>query len=208
MKSLHLLAACVLAAAPAAMAGTITFESAPNTFWEPNTQLYGNTGKGNDLGSFYSGVTFGPGAQLTSTSTTFPAHSGNLELTDSNPLNTTLSINFGAAQNSVSFFYNTFFGISIKVIDVSGSTIFTEGTTVNFATQVGTPQLFSLNDPNGIISILITDSVGLESGDFTIDDLTAPGLSGNPVPEVTSTLALFGAASLGLLAFRRKLAVQ
>jgi hypothetical protein len=209
MKSLPIAAAvCALAGVSSAFAGTIDFENIPTTFMEPNTIVNGVHGGGQDLGTFFQnlGVTFGAGAQVTATSTTFPAHSGQFELTDANPSISTITINFTKPQTDVSFWYNAFFGLTIQAFNGAtqvGTTI-AEGSTVNPLNSVGTTEFLSLTEGTGFTSLVITDDVPVQSGDITIDDLSSPGIA----PDATSTLLLFGVTAVGLAAFRRKLAVQ
>src|SRR5271154_1637505 len=114
MKSLRMIAVvCALAGVSRAFAGTIDFENAPKLYWE--------NGGGEDLGSFYQGVTFGPDAQITTTSTTYPAHSGNLELTTANLAAPVLSMTFDSPQPDVSFWYSSSFGFVADAYDKNGS---------------------------------------------------------------------------------------
>ncbi len=197
MNTKQLLAATVaLVSASRVFAGTITFEGAP---------------QGQDLGSYYQGVTFGADAQATGQTIiagdpahSFPAHSGTMLLTDNNLFNPVLSFTFDTPQSSLSFWFNSLDALTLNVTDTGGGTLATSPLS---ATAGVNHQVVISSGIANIKTITITDNTGLGTF-FTIDDLTSPGVSGLPAPDATSTLALLGVAGAGLLAFRRKLATR
>jgi hypothetical protein len=163
-------------------AGTINFDNAPMIYWK--------NGGGVDVGGYYQGVTFGPDAQIATSSATYPAHSGNLELTTANIADPVITITFNATQPDVSFWYSTSFGFVAVAYDSQGNFLgFANGNpNVDLSTSIGTDSLldFGFGD---ISSVVITDDGGL--GNFlTIDDLTAFGVSGLPASNNSTTPTL------------------
>jgi len=190
MKTIRLLTvAFALAGVSSAFAGTITFEGVPIT--------------STDLGNYYQGVTFGPGIQVTSTSSGYPAHSGSQEAALNDAPST---ISFAAAQPDVSFWYTTLFGFAATAYDSHGNLLATKSEASNSSGVTGTDSLLDFGIGN-ISSVVITDDVGI-GGFISIDDLSAAGISGLPAPDATSTLGLLGVGVAGLLAFRRKFATR
>jgi hypothetical protein len=190
MKSKQVLAmVCALAGATQVFAGTttITFDSAPIT--------------GTDLGSFYSGVTFGADEQVTGqVIPEFPAHSAPNILINANLFNPIISFSFAAPVTQFSFWYASADGFTGVALDSNGHQVGTFTGNVNTSTP-GPATLMQTGVNTGIpdiASVVITDSAGLGTL-IGIDDLTFTN-----VPDATSSLALFGVAGLGLLAFRRK----
>jgi hypothetical protein len=190
MKSIQLIAvACALAGVSPAFAGTIDFEAAPT---------------GVDLGNFYSGVTFAPGLQAEfQVLPTSPAHSGFKELVGTDSGNPNMSFTFATPESTVSFWYTTLYGFTVTAYNSSSAEV---GSPIVVPANTGTDSFLSLTGP-GISSVTIHSTLGFGTFD-TIDDLSAPGISGLPAPDAASTLGLFGVASVALLAFRRKFAVR
>ena len=191
-------AACALAGASRVFAGTITFDDAPATFRDTSSG-----GSGHDLGSYYQGVTFGSGAQITATIPgVFPAHSDGFEL--ANQFGPSITAAFATPQMSLSFWYTTAASMTITTFDSSHAVL----SSVTLAANPGTDNFASVTDlsPN-IASVSITSTSGLGNL-LTIDDFSAPGVSGLAAPDAASTLGLLGLAATGLLAFRRKFARQ
>jgi hypothetical protein len=200
MKLTHLLAvACSVACGSNVIAGTIDFENVPNTF------LGGPNGGNQDLAGFFQGITFGAGAQAIHTSTVFPAHSGVQELFPSQIQNGSLTFTFASPQTEVSFFYTTVFGLMVTAFDSNHNPISTVNEPANVVNNVGADSFLDISHA-GIQSVTITDTGGLGTF-FTIDDLTAPGISSVTVSDSASTLALLGLAGAGLFTVRRKFAI-
>ena len=207
MKTIRLLAvACALAGVSSAFAGTITFEGAPT---------------GVDLDSYYSGVTFGTGDQATQQVLPFfPAHSGS-EILD-NVNSPSITFTFATSQSSFSLYYITAFGFTATATLANGTVeTLPNGSSAgyNSAALLGNPASYSVNtlysqvntsgnSANNFVSVTLTDDTTILDGEITIDDLTAPGVSGLPAPDATSTLGLLGVGVAGLLVFRRKFATR
>src|SRR3984957_13194887 len=190
MKSIQLIAvACAFAGVSPAFAGTIDFEAAPT---------------GVNLGSFYSGVTFAPGLQAEfQVLPSNPAHSGFKELVGTDSGNPNMTFTFTTPESTVSFWYTTLFGFTVKAYNSSSVEV---GRPITELANSGSDALLTLTGP-GITTVTLTSTLGFGTFD-TIDDLSAPGISGAPAPDAASTLGLFGVASVVLLAFRRKFAVR
>jgi hypothetical protein len=204
MKSIRLLiAACALAGVSSVFAGTINFEGAPT---------------GVDLGSYYAGVTFAPTLQAeTQILPYFPSHSGTEVLSGTDIGNPNITFTFATPQTQLSFWYVSAYGFTATAYAANGTTVvgtFSGTANENLSAVYGNPSTYSVNLETGlntgvadISKVVITDSGGL--GTFiTIDDLSAPGISGLPAPDATSTLALFGVAGLCLFVFGRKVAAR
>jgi hypothetical protein len=195
MKSTSIIAlACTFLTVSNVFAGTINFDNAPlNT----------------DVGMFYQGITFGGGEQAVNPpSANFPTSSGTQELWNSNPNTPIMLFTFLTAQSQFSFNYSSVNGFA--------------GVALNSLNQVvGT--FVGLKDPGASLSVGLTHGVadittielidtGHVGSKITVDDLSAPGLTGlsraATTPDTASTFGLFGVAALGLWAFRRKMAVQ
>jgi hypothetical protein len=188
MKSIRLLAvACALAGVSPVFAGTIDFEAAPT---------------GVDLGSFYSGVTFAPTLQAEfQVLPSSPAHSGDKELAGTDILNPNMQFNFSTPESTVSFWYNAFSAFTVTAYNSANVAVLGPQAEIP---SIGADLEVTLTAPN-ISYVVITATNGVGTFD-AIDDLSAPGISGLPAPDATSTLALLGVAALGLVAFRRKIA--
>jgi hypothetical protein len=192
MKSKQVLAmVCALAGATQVFAQTtstttITFDNIPVT--------------GTDLG-YYNGVTFGADEQVTGqVLPEFPAHSAPNILINANLFNPTISFSFSEPVTQFSFWYASADGFTGVALDSHGHQVGTFTGNVNTSTP-GPATLMQTGVTTGIpdiASVVITDSGGLGTL-IGIDDLTFTN-----VPDATSSLALFGVAGLGLLAFRRK----
>jgi hypothetical protein len=188
---------CLLASVTSASAGTIDFDNAPMKFWV--------SGGGQDLGAYYTGVTFGPDAQITTTSASFPSHSGQLELTDSNLADDTLIMTFDSPESDVSFWFTSADGFVAKAFDSSNNFLGFEngGANVDLLHDTGASTFLDVSFGD-ITSIVITDN-GSTGTFLTIDDLTAQGLSDTPAaptatPEPSSLLLLAcGLPVLGML---------
>ncbi len=193
MKSKQVLAlVCALAGATQVFASTtntttITFDNIPVT--------------GTDLG-YYNGVTFGADEQVTGqVIPEFPAHSTPNVLINGNLFNPIISFSFAEPVTQFSFWYASADGFTGVALDSKGNTIGTFSGLVNTSTP-GPATLMQTGVSTGIpdiASVVITDNSGVLGTLISIDDLTFTN-----VPDATSTLALFGVAGLGLLAFRRK----
>jgi hypothetical protein len=183
--------------------GTIDFENAPMTFWE--------NGGAQDLGGFYAGVTFGTDVQIVTSSALFPAHSGNLELTDANLSNPDLVMTFDTPQTDVSFWYSTSSGFAATAFDSGNNSLasFSVAANVSLANAVGVDSSGDLfTGVADIDHVVIADSGGL-GGFITLDDVSAAGVTGEPavVPEVGGGV-LLGVCGVGLLFVRRRVAVR
>ena len=132
--------------------------------------------------------------------------------------NPNLSFTFATPQTSVSFWYITADGFNGVATLADGTTQTFSGSNAGYNSHavLGNPATYSTytqealantsgNSMKNIVSVALTDDDGL--GDLTsIDDLSAPGITGQPTPDAASTLGLFGVSALALLAFRNQLA--
>ena len=199
-KLITILAVC--ASLTPAFAGTITFDNGPTDV---------------DLGSYYQGVTFAPTLQaIGEVLPYFPAHSGEFTLQGTDVNNGSITFTFATPQSQFSFWYLAEFGFSATAYAVDGVTAvgtFHGAANVNMSAILSDPSSFSANTQVGLTNgvadiskVVITDTFDL-GGFVTVDDLTAPGLTGlAAIPDRSATVMLLGASSLGLFALRRKLA--
>jgi hypothetical protein len=201
MKSLIFAVLCGGVSVSSALAGTITFDGAPTDV---------------DLGSYYQGVTFGAGNQATQQMLPYlPAYSGTEALSGSGTANT-ISFDFATAQTSFSFYYVSYLGFSGVAYDANGNIVgmFSGIGNYNVNATLGNPSTYSTYAMTGlttgtadITSVVLTATAGSSAFTF-VDNLSAPGISGLAVPDATNTLALLGAATVGLITLRRKFGWQ
>jgi hypothetical protein len=179
----------VLSGAPA-IAQTIDFEDLPSLYFTPPA------GAGYDIGSFYTGVGLTGGVQGVYSTPAYPAHSGIVEVWQSNLGQSHIDMSFTPGATEVSFWYTTLYGFtalafdnSFHVVDVFAASPNTDGATGadSFA------DIISYTTPITAIQI-INNSGGGQT--ITIDDLS--------VPDASDSAALLAVSGLTLFAARRK----
>ena len=170
---------------------TLTFENIPQDY-------YSDAGNQN-LGSYYQGVTFGPGVTILDSvggglnSTAFPPHSGNAVATTASDPDFTFS--FAAPQSGVSFWYTSVFG------GTATATLHGGGTEVLSLTgNTGSTSQAAFASKN-IDSVTITSLYNAA----TYDDIHFNGsFTAVPEPSSTAALAMGMLGMIGLAAGRRR----
>ena len=167
LKNRTLLAAVLLIAGTGILqAGTvgIDFETLPDqNFFSAD---------GLNIGSFYSGITFGPGVTGLSISrfggfdsTAYPVHSGDVAVWSASDNDTTLV--FSGPQTLVSFWYTSFDPITVTAFDGGAATLSSVVGGANTDGTTGVSSLVSISAA-GIASVTISSS----AGQYVFDDLT------------------------------------
>lgn len=159
---------------------------------------------GQNIGSYYSGVTFGPYVTGLSVSrfggysdTAYPPHSGDVVVWSA--YDDTMTLDFSGLETEVSFWYTSQNPITLAAYD-SGNNLL--GSVLGTANTDGT---------TGFSSYLEFDGAGIESasitsaaGQYVIDDLSFGPNTPSTVPESNSTL-LLAAMTFGMLGVAWKL---
>jgi hypothetical protein len=175
----------------AASADVITFENLPNAyFFAAGDQ---------NIGTFYSGVTFGSNVTGLSVSrfggypsAAFPPHSGDVVIWDAT--DPTITIDFASAIGFVGIWYTSLDPLTLETFNASNTLLGAAEGTANTDGTTGADSFLSLSE-SGIQSLTISSSPGL----FTLDDLTF-----QPTPE-PSTRLLTAFAMVLLIFFPRAL---
>ncbi len=179
----------VLFCLPPAYATVITFEDLPDAY-------FFNTG-GQNIGNFYSGITFGPNVAGLSVarfgvyaSDAFPPHSGDVVIWDA--VDPRITINFASPITSFGIWYTSFDPLRLQGFDAANNLLSgVVGTPNSDGTTGATSFLYLAN--SAITSVDLTSLPGL----FTLDDLTfQSGAATVPEP---STFALLATAMIGLI---------
>jgi hypothetical protein len=160
----------------AATADDVDFENLPSTY------MY--LGDGQNIGSFYAGVAFGPnvtGLDL-SGSTAFPPHSGSIAVWD--PFDLTVTISFGTPQSVVGVWYTSFDLLTFAEYNDSNTLLSSVVAPANTDGTTGNSNFVSLTIPN-ISSVTLTGS----PGGYVFDDVTFSGNT-TSVPEPASIVLL------------------
>lgn len=175
-------------------AGTITFEDLPDAY-------FFSSGDQN-IGSFYSGVTFGPDVTGLSVSrfggydnAAFPPHSGDVAIWDAT--DPTIVISFASPISSFGIWYTSFDPLTLQAFDQSSSLLATVIGDPNTDGTTGMSSFLSFSSA-GIASIDLTSTPGL----FVLDDVTySSGTS--TVPEPNSLVFLTTGLLLVAITVRR-----
>ena len=177
MRTLRLLLILFFLSSLAA-AGVIDFEGLPSTY------MY--LGGGQNIGSFYAGVTFGPnvtGLDLTG-STAYPPHSGSIAVWD--PFDVAITISFNVPQTTVGVWYTSFDLLTLAAYDSSNMLLSSVLAPANTDGTTGVSDFVSLSVPS-IASVTLAGP----PGNYVLDDLTLsqPAIS-TPEPDVPVVLSL------------------
>jgi hypothetical protein len=170
------------------MAGVITFEDMPQSYWY-------NGGQQN-FGNYWQGVNFGPASTILEdqvygyNSSYYPPHSGHAVLFSI----TVPSIKavFDSPVDSVSLWYTSYSDFYLDAYDTNDILV----GQIMGASNLGTNNYLEVNTgDNNIAYVIMHDSGNY----FTVDDFSASVLTGAPSPE-PSAIVLLG---IGLGMFRR-----
>jgi hypothetical protein len=173
-------------------AGVITFEDLP--------QDYMYWGGGQNIGSYYTGVTFGPnvtGLDLTG-STAYPPHSGSIAVWD--PVDLTVTISFDTPQAVVGVWYTSFDLLDFAAYDSGNNLLSSVVAPANTDGTTGNSDFVSLTVPN-IASVTLMGP----AGGYIFDDVTFSE-NANATPEPASIVLLLSLATLllaGYMALRQ-----
>lgn len=164
MLSLFLGVATVCAPTALLYATTLTFEDLPASYFFSSG--------GQNIGSYYSGVNFGP--YVTGLSVTrfggyadaaYPPHSGDVVIFSA--FDTDITISFASALSNVSFWYTSFDPVSLLAYDSANVLLGSVTGAPNTDGFTGASSFLSLS-AGGIASVTISSTPGL----FVLDDLT------------------------------------
>jgi hypothetical protein len=196
LRSLFRLVACVFACIVSLYADTITFEGLPDTYFF--------NGGDQNIGTYYSGITFGPDVTALSVTdfggydnTGFPPHSGDVVIWDAS--DPTITISFDSPLESFGIWYTTYDPLTLDAFDSGGNLLDTMTGAPNTDGTTGTSSFLSLSDA-GIERVTLTSTPGF----FVLDDLTfEAGSTAVPEPNSTTLMLAIALAYL-LLRTRRK----
>lgn len=197
-RGILLFSVLMIFSASQALAGTIDFENMPQDYW-----YYGGQ---QNFGNYWQGVNFGPASTILETevygynNSGYPPHSGVAVLFSiSVPY---IDIVFDLAVDTFSFWYTTNDSFDVSYFDELNSLIGSQ----SLATNYGSNSFFEFSNSEQNIKKITVSGVG---NYFTIDDFTAPFITGQPsdpnhnvVPE-PSTILMLGIGLLGMAASRR-----
>lgn len=178
MRMLHsnrmraLIVAATMFAAPC-LAGVVDFEGLPDAYFFSSG--------GQNIGTFYSGLTFGPNVTGLSVSrfggyddSGFPPHSGDVAIWDA--FDSTISINFSSPTEAFGIWYSSIDPLTLDAIDQFSNPLGEVIGSPNTDGTTGTSSFLAIFDP-GITTINLTSS----AGQFVLDDL-ATGTDVVPEP--------------------------
>jgi len=197
-RGILLFSVLMIFSASQALAGTIDFENMPQDYWY-------NGGQQN-FGNYWQGVNFGPASTILESevygynNSGYPPHSGVAVLFSFDvPY---IDIVFDLTVDTFSFWYTTAGSFDVSYFDELNSLIGSQ----SLATNLGSNSFFEFSNSEQNIKKIKVAGVG---NYFTIDDFTAPFITGQPsepnhnvVPE-PSTILMLGIGLLGMAASRR-----
>jgi hypothetical protein len=167
-------------------------------------QDYWYYGGQQNFGTYWAGVNFGPDSTILETtvygynSAGYPPHSGDAILFSINTPH--IDATFDSPVDFVSLWYTSASNFYVDLFDGSDTLI----ATVMGVSNTGTNSFLSYTSGSSNIKrVSMHDSGNF----FTIDDFTAPILTGDPrpVPDPGSSLLLLGMGLVGLRALRNRL---
>lgn len=176
MRALSVVVLLLTSVSPG-IADVIDFEALPSA------NMF--SGGGQNIGSLYPGVTFGPnvtGLDLTG-SAAFPPHSGSVAVWD--PFDLTVTISFADPQTNVGFWYTSFDLLTFSAFDSANTLLTSAIAAANTDGTTGSSDFISLSAPN-ISSVTLEGS----PGGYVFDDLTLTSGQASPVPEPSSVVLL------------------
>ena len=174
-----------------ASANTIDFENMPETYWE-----FSPTGNQN-IGNYFSGVTFGPQAtiledQVYGYNTEYqPPNSGNAVMSTDGSQGDAIQADFNVPTNDVSLYYTSATGFFLEAYDSLGTQIASVSSDL-----MGNNIFLQVTSSGYNIAYVIMHDGG---NFYTVDDFSF----NVPVPE-PSTMLLLGSGLIGLLGLRKK----
>jgi RHS repeat-associated protein len=164
-----------------AYAGVITFEDLPDAYFF--------NGGGQNIGTFYAGLTFGPNVTGLSVSrfggysdAAFPPHSGDVVIWDAT--DSTITIDFASSIQSFGIWYTSFDPLTLQAFDQEANLLGSAVGVPNTDGTTGLSSFLAFSDP-AISSVTLTSTPGL----FTLDDLTF-GSGSSAVPEPGNLILL------------------
>jgi hypothetical protein len=194
-KSTLIMLFTLAAGLSAAYADTINFENLPDTYFFSVDAT--------NIGSYYSGLTFGDDVTALSVSrfggyddAGFPPHSGDVVIWSA--FDPDITVDFAQDQTSVGAWYTSYDFLTLSAYDGEGNLLGTATGDPNTDGFSGAADFLSLNAPD-IASVTFSGDPSL----YTLDDLTfTPASRGNSVPEPTTITLL--ATGLGALLLKRR----
>jgi uncharacterized protein (TIGR03437 family) len=167
------LAALVLTALAAQAQSVMTFSDLPDAYFFASGDQ--------NIGSYYSGITFGPDVTALSVSrfggynsAAFPPHSGDVAIWD--PTDPTITISFTSAVQSFGIWYTALDPLTLQAFDQNGKLVGSATGNPNTDGTTGASTFLSFSSPV-ISSVALTGTPGL----FVLSDLTVTTLANLPL---------------------------
>jgi hypothetical protein len=174
-----------------ASAVTIDFENVPQSYWY--------SGGGQNIGNYFSGVTFGPQATILEdqiygyNSDYYPPNSGHAVMFTDDEQGNAIQADFNVPTNYVSLYYTSATDLYLEAYDSSGNQI------ASVSDVLGNNILLQVTSSDYNIAYVIMHDGG---NFYTVDDFSF-NVPSAAVPE-PSTLLLLGSGLIGLWGLRKK----